>query len=199
MLGYHHRPDWWGGSLRAQAGGACGSCHAEGCLGVHVILLCSPPRGCSACTQLHPFKMLTQHLLLKFLFFFFSFAYFQIRAQHRESERAGVKEGWRVCRGGLFQGLTFGRSRGLSQVRPKDSITPYLHPCPCLPGTVLRAQRVHVNRGQAWLSWGHSASSCSSKLQSGSWLAGCWQALSQTGKETMHIGGVWGKVNLTFP
>ena len=85
-------------------------------------------------------------------FFFFSFAYFQIRAQHRESERAGVKEGWRVCRGGLFQGLTFGRSRGLSQVRPKDSITPYLHPCPCLPGTVLRAQRVHVNRGQAWLS-----------------------------------------------
>ena len=186
---------------RAQAGGACGSCHAEGCLGVHIILLCSPPRGCSACTQLHPFKMLTQHLLLKFLFFF-SFAYFQIGAQHRESERDGVKEGWRVCRGGLFLGLTFGRSRGLSQVRPKDSITPCLHLCPCLQGTVLRAKRAQLTACEQRSSLAFMRSlGLFLLLQTSEWFLICRLLTStQPDRKGNYVdGGVLREVNLTFP
>ena len=135
-------------------------------------------------------------------FFFFSFAYFQIRAQHRESERAGVKEGWRVCRGGLFQGLTFGRSRGLSQVRPKDSITPYLHLCPCLQGTVLRAQRVQLTACEQRSSLAFMRSlGLFLLLQTSEWFLIC-RLLTSTQpdrKGDYAYGGVWGKVNLTFP
>lgn len=61
-LGYYPQPDW--GPQSGTHGGASWQNvwqlpRGEGCLGVHILLLCSPPCGCSACTQLNPLNMLT--------------------------------------------------------------------------------------------------------------------------------------------
>lgn len=139
MLGYYHQPDWgpqrgmlegtsWRSIWQLPLGGLPGgSCH-------------SPVFPTMRLFSLHTTSSIRNAdiALTSEIPFFFFFAYFQIRAQHRESKRDGMKERCRVCRGGLLLGLTFGRTHGLSLLRSKDSITPCLRLCPSHQGAVLR-------------------------------------------------------------
>ena len=203
MLGYHHQPGWgpqkgtlegtsWRSMWQLPCGGLPGGSHH------------SPVLPTTRLLSLHTTSSIqnADTALTSEIPFFFSFAYFQIGAQHRESERDGVKEGWRVCRGGLFLGLTFGHSRGLSQVRPKDSITPCLHLCPCLQGTVLRAQRAQLTACEQRSSLAFMRSlGLFLLLQTSEWFLIC-RLLTSTQpdrKGNYADGGVLREVNLTFP
>ena len=139
MLGYHHQPDW-GPQRGTLEGTSCQSIWQLPRRGLPWGSCYSPVSPTMRLLSLHTTSSIQNaDIVLTSEMPIFFFAYFKIRALHRESKRDGVKEGWRVCRGGLFLGLTFGHARRLSQLRPEDSITLCLRLCPSLQGAVLRA------------------------------------------------------------
>ena len=139
MLGYHHQPDW-GPQRGTLEGTSCQSIWQLPRRGLPWGSCYSPVSPTMRLLSLHTTSSIQNaDIVLTSEMPIFFFAYFKIRALHRESKRDGVKEGWRVCRGGLFLGLTFGHAHRLSQLRPEDSITLCLRLCPSLQGAVLRA------------------------------------------------------------